>query len=124
MPKSGLPVASRSRITGAVRQEHAVGAVAQDIVGGSGRRHDRDAAALRREHAQDVALGAIIDGDDVETRRGEAAIALSLLPARLVPRIGLAAGDLLGEVHALETRPLPRLGSKRDGVDGSVPRMN
>src|ERR1700719_4939884 len=104
MPKSGLPVASRSRITGT-----AYSPVAADILR---HRHHGDAAALRRQHAQDVALGAIIDGDDVTARRGEAAIAVTLLPAGLVPGIALAAGHFLGEVHALETRPLPRLGGK------------
>ena len=36
----------------------------QDVLGGSGRGHNRDAAAVAGQTAQDIALQAVVDGDD------------------------------------------------------------
>ncbi len=57
--------AGRGRIAGAVRQEDAVRLHRQDVLGAGGRRQHGDIAAGAREAAQDVALEAVIDGDDL-----------------------------------------------------------
>ena len=57
--------AGRRGVAGAVGQEHAVGLVAQDVVGRGVRRHHRHPAAGGDKAAEDVALGAVVDGDDV-----------------------------------------------------------
>ena len=97
MPKIGLPrgdqlaqhrhgiFAGRRRIARAVRQEDAVGLVAQDVLGRRGRRHHGDPAAMRGQHAQDVALGAVIDGDDVKARLRLPAVAASRAARRSRP---------------------------------------
>ena len=81
MPKTGLPVATsfldlghgifagRGRIARAVRQEDAVGLERQDVLGRVRRRHDGDPAAGPARQAQDVALHAVVDGDDMVLRR-------------------------------------------------------
>jgi hypothetical protein len=49
-----------------------------------------------------------------------AAIAAAQCPGRLVPARGLVAGDVLGEVHALQPRPVAGLPEGRLDVDGAV----
>ena len=78
MPKIGfLPsrslhgvdgVADGCRVAGAVREEDAVGLVAQDLLGRRGAGHDRDLAADLRQAAEDVPLHAEVEGDDVLRR--------------------------------------------------------
>ena len=97
--------AGRRRIARPVGQEHAVGRVAQNLLGARRRGHDRDPAAERGQAAQDVALGAEIHRDDVAARFGLPAVALAPRPAGLVPAIGLGAGDVLRQVHAFQPRP-------------------
>ena len=92
-------------IAGAVRQEHAVGLERQDVLGARRRRHHRDLAAAARQLPQDIALDAVIDGDDVEPVGGAPAIALAEHPGRLVPVIALAGGDVGHKIHAFEARP-------------------
>ena len=55
-------------IAGPVRQEDAVGLERQNVFGARRRRHDRHGAAGIGEEPQDVALDAIVDGDDVVVR--------------------------------------------------------
>ena len=69
-------------------------------------------------------LGPVIDGDDVAAGRLEGAVALAQRPFGLVPAIGLAAGDLNGEVHALEPRPGRRLGPHGREVEAAVGRVD
>ena len=76
--------AGGGRIARPIREKNPVGLVAQNVLGGRGRRHDGDGAAFRRQHSEDVSLGAVIDGDDPMPRLGELAIALGLNPAGLV----------------------------------------
>ena len=92
----------------------------EDVVGGRMSRHHRHPAAGRGETAQDVALGAVIDGDDMEFRVFKFAEAIGKRPFRLVPGIGLAAGDVTGQVHAFQPRPRLGLGPERVDVDGAV----
>ena len=98
----------RRRIARAVGQEHAVGLVAQDVLGRGGGRNDRDLAAGVGEAAQDVALGAVVDGDHVVLGLGELAVALAQRPLGLVPAVGLLGRHLDGEIHAVEAGPLLR----------------
>jgi hypothetical protein len=58
------------------------------------------------EAAQDVALGAVVDGDNVILGLVELAVALAQRPLGLVPIVGLLRRDLDGEVHAVEAGPL------------------
>ena len=64
------------------------------------RRHHRHPAAIAGELAQDVALDAVIDGDDVEFRLVHFAVALAPLPRRLLPGEALA-------VVTIGTRSMP-----------------
>ncbi len=59
-------VAGGRRIAGAIGQEHAIGIVREDFGGGGGGRKHGDLGAFIGEAAQDIALGAVVDGDDVE----------------------------------------------------------
>src|SRR3546814_11244775 len=68
--------------------------------------HYGDVAAQARQAAQDVELGAVVDGNHLVAWRRLVAVALAARPARLVPAIGMSATHLGGEVHALQARPL------------------
>ena len=73
------------------------------------RRHDRDLAAGAGQAAQDVALDAVVDGDDVELRRCScAAVAFAPHPGRLVPGVALAGRDVRARGPC--RRGPPRLG--------------
>ena len=101
-------LAGLRRIARAVRQEHAVGLQRHDVVGRRFGRHHRHLAAGAGEQAQDVALDAVVDGDDVEFRLFLAAKTFLPLPRRLVPGEALAGGDHRYQVHAFEAGPLAR----------------
>ena len=135
MPNVGVPVsislldhrhrifAGRRRIARAVRQEHAVRLHRQDVFGRRGRRHDRHLAGGLREQAQDVALDAVVDRDDMKFAVGLPAVAFAELPRGLVPGEALAARHLRHEVHAFEARPLARFLLQRVEVELAVRRM-
>src|SRR4051812_49751014 len=72
------------------------------------------------QHAQDVALGAVIDGDEVNPRATLPAVAALAPPYRLGPVIGLPAADLLCEVHAFEPGPGLCLLAHRGNVEIAV----
>ena len=114
----------RRRIARAVGQEHAVGLVAQDVLGRGGGRHDRDLAAGVGEAAQDVALGAVVDGDHVILGLGELAVALAQRPLGLVPAVGLLGRHLDGEIHAVEAGPVLRDLAQLGNVELAVGRMD
>ena len=61
--------AGRCRIARAVGEENAVGLERQNVGGRGLRRHHRHLAVIAGELAQDVALDAVVDGDDVKFRR-------------------------------------------------------
>src|SRR6516165_5112374 len=97
--------ASRGRVTGAVRQENAVGPMAHDVRGrGSGRNYN-DTAAECGEHSQDVALGTVVNCYNAVAEILLQTVAAITIPYRLIPLVGLAAGHFFGEIHAFETRP-------------------
>ena len=98
----------RRRIPRPVGEEHTVGLVPQDVLGCGGCRHDRDLAAGTGEATQDVALGAVIDRNDMILGLGELAVAFAQLPCGLVPIVGLLGRDLEGQIHAVEPRPVQR----------------
>ena len=112
--------AGRRRIARPVRQKDAVGLVPQNVFGCRRRRYDRHAAAMLGEHAQDVALGAVIDGDDVKARCVLSAIAGLAPPHGLGPVVALAAGDLFRQIHAFEPGPGARLIAHRGDVEIAV----
>ena len=108
----------RRRVAGAVGEEYAVRPVAQHVVRRGGRGDHGNPAAGGGEAAQDVALGAEIDGDHVVGGRRLAGVPVAEGPRRLVPGKRLAAGHLPGQVHALE--PRPGGGPGAEGVDVDV----
>ena len=85
-----LRVRHRLRIAGAVREQHAVVAAVEDLLGMRGRRIDRDLAALPHELPQDVALHAEVVHGHAQPRCGGV----------LVERIRTQRRDAL---HQIET---------------------
>ena len=77
----------------------------QDIGRRGRRRHHRHLAGMTCELAQNVALDAVIDGDDVEFRVLLAAVAFVPLPRRLFPDKALPRRHHRHEIHADETGP-------------------
>jgi hypothetical protein len=97
----------RLGVTGAVREQHAVGRECQHVRRGGTRRHDAHAEAFRPEPAEDVVLDAVIAHDDER---------LSVLGGRLdrgrtgrAPPVGLDAGDDVREREAFHLRARARL---------------
>ena len=110
-------------IAGAVGQEDAVGLHGQDLFGAGLGRHDGDLGAEPGEQAQDVALDAVVDGDDMHRRLGLLAKAFVPDPGRLAPDRGLARGDLLGEVEADQAGPGRGAALQVVEVEDAVRRM-
>src|SRR5512146_541726 len=111
MPKIGFLLAMRSRITGTAYCPVAAGSPGpfeRKIPSGSWRR---------------IASALASAGTTVMARRLEPAIAGALHPTRLVPAIALAARDFLGEVHAFEPRPGPRLRQQRRDIESAIKRI-
>ena len=66
----------------------------------------------------------MVDGDDVEVGFAalflQIAVALQLFgPARLGPVVGLGAGDVLGQIHAIEPGPCLGLCQQRGDIEVS-----
>ena len=117
MPKVGVPefdqffddrhrvFAGRRRIARAIGEENPVRLQRHDVFGRSLGRDDRDLAASAGEEAENVALDAVVDRDDVEFRICQPRIALVPGPRCFVPGETLAARHHRHEVHADEARP-------------------
>src|SRR3546814_19621079 len=86
-------VCSSDLIARPVGEEHAVRLVGEDGLGGGICGHYGDVAAQARQAAQDVELGAVVDGNHLVAWRRLVAVALAERPARLVPAIGLSAAQ-------------------------------
>ena len=82
----------RVRIARPIREEHAVRLELEHCLGRRLRRHDRHAAAMLVEQPQDVALDAVVVGDDVIRR------------LRIAPLVRLARRDARREVEPLHRR--------------------
>ena len=91
--------ARRGRVARAIREEDAVGLERKDIVCARRRRDDGDLAAGTGEKPQNVALHAVVDGDDVMLHLALAAIARTRLPRGLVPVEALPARHQRHEVE-------------------------
>src|SRR5262245_50791455 len=76
--------------------------MAENFFGCCGRWDDSYARILASELPQNVALGAVVDRDDVELRIVGGAVTLVPFPGGLVPFVSLGGGDFLGEVEAFE----------------------
>ena len=72
---------------------------------------------------QDVALDAVVDGDDVELRRGLPPKAFFPLPRRFVPGEALARCHHRHQVHAFEAGPFARLFFQPVQVELAVSRV-
>src|SRR5262249_34209715 len=103
-----------------VRQKNSIGLMPENVVGRCGGGNHGDAAAMRGEHSEDVALRAVVDGDDMMTRAALETIAALAVPHRLVPFVSLSAGDFLGQVHPLETGPVSGARFERHDIELSV----
>ena len=111
--------ARRGRVSRPVGEKDAIRLVGEDGLGVDRGGHDGHVTAGGGERAQDVALGTIIDRDHAVARRGAGAVGAGFdIPGGLGPAVGLAAADILGEVHAFQPRPGPGLGGERGLVDG------
>ncbi len=98
-------VAGGGRVARAVGEENAVGLERQNIDRGGRRRHHRDLAGIAGELAQNVALDAVIDRDDVKVGAVLPAIALAPAPWRFIPSETLAGRHHRHQIHANEPRP-------------------
>ena len=109
--------ARRGRVSGAVGQEHAIRLQRQDVFSRSLGRNDGDLAIETGKQAQDVALDAKIDADDVILGIGFAECAITLVPdpRRFGPGGGLAGGSFDSEIEADEAAP--RLGFRLQRFD-------
>ena len=67
--------------------------------------NDGDIAAHAREATQDVALEAVVDGDDFILAAVGIGVARGPVPFLLVPLHALGEGDILGEIEAFEAAP-------------------
>jgi uncharacterized protein YqeY len=90
-----------------------------DVVAG----HDRHVAAGVRQQPQDVALDAVIDGDDPVFGRGLRAVALVLRPDGLVPGVIVGSGHAGHEIHAGDARPGGRFFFQRVEIERAVGRV-
>src|SRR5271169_6150854 len=95
--------AGRGGVAQPVRQENPVGPKVQDVRGRGGGGDYGNPTTVLGKHSQDVALGSVIDRDNVMPRIMLPAVAVYRLPARLIPLVGLTASDFTGQIHAFET---------------------
>jgi hypothetical protein len=91
--------------------------LSEDVLGGCRRRHDGDMALMAGELAQDVALDAVVDGDDVKFGVFQFAVAFAPLPRRFIPGEALAARHHRHEIHAEQARPFLRLALERIEIE-------
>ena len=89
-------------IAGTVGQENAIGIMGQNLLGRGGCRKDSHVATRRGEAAQNIALGAIVEGDNLETRFCSICVTLGPCPPLFIPLIGLRAGHFAGQIKAFE----------------------
>ncbi|MCY1433135.1 hypothetical protein D9M71_491560 [compost metagenome] len=119
-------VVARLGIARTVGQEHAVRLQRQHFAGRSLRRHHGHAAAAGHQHAQDVQLDAIVEGNhvvrQVSSVDGRVAVGFQL-PHTGAPLVTFLGGDDLGQVHALQAREATGSGDGRFFAD-VVTRQN
>src|SRR5262249_22752913 len=87
-------------------------------------RNYRHLAAGVGQATQDVALGTVVDRDDVIARLVELAVTLAERPGRLVPVVGLLGRDFDRQVHAVEAGPLLRHLAQPGNIELAVRRMH
>ncbi len=75
---------------------------------------------MRRQHPQDIAFGAVIDRDDMKTRRVLIAVAAPAPPLGLGPFIALPAAHFERRVHTFEPRPGFGLGAQGGDIELTV----
>ncbi len=71
------------------------------------RGENRDPTAAFHEHAQDVALDAVVVSDDMEAHAGAFAEPAAGLPQPLGPFVGLGGRHDLGQIHSREPGKSP-----------------
>src|SRR5262249_10321233 len=91
--------AGRRWVAGTVAQEDAVGPQGEDRGGRRTGRHDRDATAEAAEAAQDVALDAVVDADDMTVRGRALSVTVLDGPRGLRPFVRLVARHLARQIH-------------------------
>ena len=91
--------AGRGGITWPVREKDSIRFVPEYVFRRRIGRHHRHLTAKVGKAAQNIALGAEIDGDDVKFRIGLFAVPLAKHPIGFIPGIGLATTYILGEIH-------------------------
>src|SRR5258706_450727 len=95
-------LAAGPRVPRAVGQKYSVGLERGGFLCLSLRRENRAPTAPFHEHAQDVALDAVVVSDDVEAPAGAFAEPAAGLPPPLGPFVGLGGRHDLGQIHSPE----------------------
>ncbi len=108
------------RITGTVRQEYPVRFQRHNFIIGRRCRDNGDTAAKLRQAAKDIALYAIVNGDDVPFRSFLLAISCLDVPVCFIPFVSGLAGHFLGKVHSLEARPFRSLFGQVGNIELAV----
>jgi len=86
-----------------VGEKNAVRLHSQDLACRRLRRHDGHPGAAFDDEAQDVALDAVVVGDDVELELTRAPVPFAEFPTAFAPLVGLRHRNDLGEIHPGET---------------------
>ena len=135
MPNVGVPefdqlpddrnciFAGRRRIAGAVRQEHAIGLERHDVFGRGFCRHDRDLAAGAGEQPKNVALDAIVDGNNMEFRTGLPGKTLAPGPRSFIPGKALSARHHRHKIHADQAGPFRGFLLERGDIEFAIGRV-
>ena len=111
-------VIARLGIAWAVREENAIRIHGQDVCSRCLRGHHGDAAAVVGQHAQNVALHAVVVRDHMQTTAlSRRTRAFTHPVGSFVPLVGLAGGDYLRQVHSLEAGERTGRGYGRVHVD-------
>ncbi len=96
----GDRITAGGRIARPVGEQDAVGRERERLFERGLRRHHRDAAAARSDHAQDVALDAVIVDHHVPRPFAGRHVAAPQLPFALVPGDDVAPAHFFGQIHA------------------------
>ena len=105
----GNGIVARLRVTGAVGQEDTVRLHGQHLGRGRLGWHHGELAATLGQHAQDVALDAVVVGHHMEAGLALLGVTFLKIPGGLGPAVGLGNTHFLRQVHAFQAgEPLGR----------------
>ena len=97
--------AGRRRVAWSIGEEDAIRLIGQNVFGGGGSRENGDFCAKTGDEPQDIALDAVIDGDNVEFRRRLLVKAFVPNPWLFGPDGTLPRCDVFGEIEIKQAMP-------------------